>query len=246
MKKLLSVIAIAALATAACGGDDDSSSGTSTSTSGDAAAYAPHIDPANFTDTVDNPFFPLKPGTRWVYEGESEGEAERDVVEVTSDTREIMGVTTVVVHDTVSTNGDVTEDTFDWYAQDRDGNVWYFGEDSKELEDGKVVSTEGSWEGGVDGAQPGIVMKAEPKVGDVYRQEYDKGNAEDMGEVLSLTEKAKVPFGSFEDVLMTKDYSPLEPQLVEHKYYAKDVGVVLELAVKGGPERSELVEMTRG
>jgi hypothetical protein len=211
------------------------------------AAYAPEIDPAEFTTEIDNRYLPLVPGTRWVYEGEGdEGESERIVVEVTGDTREVMGVTTVVVRDTVSVDGEVVEDTYDWYAQDSEGNVWYFGEDTAEYEDGEVVSTAGAWEAGVDGAQPGIVMEADPQVGDSYRQEYYAGEAEDMGEVVALDESVMVAFGSFDGVLVTRDTNPLEPEVVEHKVYAPGVGVVAEFEiVAAATAQAELVEFTR-
>ena len=137
----------------------------------------------------------------------------------------------------------MAEDTFDWFAQDKDGNVWYFGEDSKEYEDGKVVSTEGSWESGVDGAKPGIVMKANPQVGDAYRQEYYEDEAEDMAEVVSLNEAVSVPQGSFENCLKTKEWTPLEPDIVENKYYAPGVGLVMEVAVEGESGKVELLEI---
>jgi len=207
-------------------------------------AYAPRIEPASFTTDIDNPFLPLKAGTRWVYEGETEDGLERIVVEVTSKTRTVMGVEAVIVRDTVTLDGEVIEDTSDWFAQDDEGNVWYFGEETTEYEDGEAVTTEGSWEAGVDGAQPGIVMMASPDVGDRYRQEYYRGEAEDMAEVLSLDKEASVPFGRFDNVLVTKDFTPLEPDVVEHKYYVRGIGVVLEVAVKGGSDRVELVETT--
>jgi hypothetical protein len=155
-----------------------------------------------------------------------------------------MGVTCVVVRDTVTLDGEVVEDTYDWFAQHVDGAVWYFGEDTKEYEDGQVSSTEGAWEAGVDGAQPGIVMPAEPKVGDSYRQEYYQGEAEDMAEVLSLTESVTVPAGTYQDVLMTEDVNPLEPDVVEHKYYASGAGLVLTVQVEGGSDREELVRQS--
>lgn len=201
------------------------------------------IDPADFVDKVDNPYFPLMPGTTYVYEGETDEGVERVEDYVTRETRNIMGVTCIVVRDRVTLDGELVEETFDWYAQDKDGNVWYFGEDSKEYEGGEVVSTKGSWEAGVDGAQPGIIMQANPQIGVSYRQEYYKGEAEDMAEVISLTESASVPFGSFDNLLMTKDWTPLEPGIAEHKYYAKGIGLVLEETVEGGTGRIELLNM---
>jgi hypothetical protein len=167
-------------------------------------------------------------------------------VTVTDRTKEILGIEATVVHDVVSEDGELVEDTYDWYAQDKDGNVWYLGEDTKEYEDGKVKSTEGSWEAGVDGAEPGILLPGEPEVGMRYRQEYYDGEAEDNGEILSLDEHTEVPFGSFDGVLKTKDTTPLEPDVLEHKFYAKDVGPVLAVAISGGSGREELLRFTRG
>jgi hypothetical protein len=164
---------------------------------------------------------------------------------VLDETREVMGIETRVVHDVVTEDGGLVEDTYDWYAQDEDGNVWYFGEETQEFEDGKPSTTAGSWEAGVDGAQPGILVPAESEVGMTYQQEYYEGEAEDAAEVLSLEEKVEVPFGSFDGVLMTKEYTPLEPDVLEHKFYAHGVGVVLALAISGGSDREELLEHTR-
>jgi hypothetical protein len=146
-----------------------------------------------------------------------------------------------VVHDVVTEKGHLVENTFDWYAQDTCGNVWYLGENTKEYENGKVVSTAGSWEAGVDGAQPGVVMPADLQVGLSYRQEYYAGEAEDNAQILSLTEQAQVPFGHFRDVVLTKETTPLEPRVLEYKLYAKGIGVVLALSVSGGSDRQELI-----
>ncbi len=178
------------------------------------------INPADFVDRIDNRYFPLKPGTTFIYEGTKGGQAQRDVITVTHATKRILGVDTVVVRDRVTEEGELIELTFDWFAQDKYGNVWYFGEDSKEYENGVVVSTEGSWEAGVNGGQPGIAMEGHPKVGVSYRQEFAPGVAEDMAKVLSLTKSVSVPYGSFEHVLLTKEWTPLDPGVVEHKYYA--------------------------
>jgi len=206
--------------------------------------YRKEIDPADFVERVNNRYFPLTPGTTFVYEGETEDGTVRIEDYVTHETKQILGVTCVVVRNRVIENGDLVEETFDWYAQDKDGNVWYFGEDAKEYEAGVVVSTKGSWEAGVDGAMPGIIMEANPQVGDFYRQEYYKGEAEDMAEVLSLTEYASIIYGSLDNLLMTREWTPLEPGIVEHKYYAPGVGLILEVMVEGGSERVELVEIT--
>ena len=145
--------------------------------------YSPTIEPSNFTTKIDNPYFPLTPGTRTIYEATTQDGLQRTTTEVTRDTKNIMGVDTVVVHDTVTIDNEPFEDTLDWYAQDRDGNVWYFGEATKEFKDGSA-DTAGSFEGGVNGALPGVIMPGHPHVGDQYRQEYAKGVAEDTGEVL--------------------------------------------------------------
>jgi hypothetical protein len=205
--------------------------------------YNPIINPADFVAEIDNPYFPLKPGTTFIYQGETEDGTERNEVAVTDKTKNILGVTCTVVWDKVWLEGELIEATYDWYAQDKGGNVWYFGEDSKEYENGKVVSAKGSWEAGVDSAKPGIIMKANPQIGNSYRQEYYKGEAEDMAEVLSLNESVSVPYGSFENCLKTKDWTPLEPDVVEHKYYAPGVGVVLEVMVEGGNEQVELIDI---
>jgi hypothetical protein len=207
------------------------------------ALVQPVFDPARFVEVVDNPYFPLQLGTAFIYEGTSDGEAQRDEVTVTDQTKTILGVRCVVVRDTVTVEGEVVEDTLDWYAQDRDGNVWYLGEDSKSYENGEVVSTEGSWEAGVDGAQPGIIMPAEPRIGVEYRQEYYAGEAEDMASVLSIGDSVTVPYGTFDKVLVTKEWSPLEPEVVEHKSYAPGIGLILEESVSGEQERLELVEI---
>jgi hypothetical protein len=199
-------------------------------------AYAPHINPAEFTTTIDNEYFPLKPGTTFVYEGG----AEHGEMTVTSETKKIMGVECVVVDDRAWEAGKLIEGTYDWFAQDKEGTVWYFGEDTKEYENGKVVSTKGSWEAGVDGAKPGIIMPAEPKVGDVYRQEYYPGEAMDMARVLSLNASVTVPFGSFDHVLETREWTPLQPVFSEKKYYVRGVGPL------GNPRDLGLIDLKHG
>ena len=233
--------ALTALLLTGCAGDSSDSTSERSK-----RPYEPRVRAADFGGPVDNAYFPLVPGSRWIYEGTQKGGTERTVVEVTRDTKAILGVETVVVHDTVSTAGAVTEDTFDWYAQDRKGNVWYFGEDTKEYENGVVVNTEGSWEAGVDGAKAGVIMKASPRPGVAYRQEYYRGHAEDFAQVLNKVESVTVPAGSYHDVLETKEFTPLEPKLLEHKYYARGVGVVREVTVKGGSDRTQLTEYNPG
>ena len=202
-----------------------------------------NIDPGDFVRHVTNPFFPLRPGTTFYYEGEEEGVPASTVTAVTNDTKTILGVTTTVVHDQGFTNGVLSEDTFDWYAQDEDGNVWYFGEDTKELDpSGNVISTEGSWQAGVDGAQPGIIMEAHPQVGDRYYQEFLRDVAEDQAKVLSVNESLCLDTGAcYENALLTQETSRLDPGVLEYKYYAPGVGFVRSVIVKGGDESSELV-----
>ena len=197
-------------------------------------AYNPIIRPDDFVDVIDNPFFPLKPGTTFIYEGTTEAGLEHNEVRVTHKTREILGVTCVEVRDTVTVDGELVESTLDWYAQDKDGNVWYFGENSKELEDGLIVSLEGSWTAGVDRAKPGIIMKAHPAVGDLYRQEFSLGVAEDMARVLSLNESVTVPYGSFTRCLKTREFTPLEPDAKENKFYAPGIGNIKTVDLETG------------
>jgi hypothetical protein len=199
--------------------------------------YDPVIDPADFSTStvIDNQYFPLTPGTTYIYEGTTEKGNEHDEVTVTSETKVILGVTCVAIRDTVTVDGEVIEDTIDWYAQDKNGNVWYFGENSLSYEDGLVVSLEGSWIAGVDGAKPGIIMEASPKVNDLYRQEFSPGVAEDMAEVLSLTESTTVPAATCtNNCLMTKEFSPIEPDAIERKLYAPGVGNVQIIDVETG------------
>jgi len=202
--------------------------------------YAPTIDPSNFTTKIDNPYFPLTPGTRTIYEATTQDGQQRTTTEVTRDTKRVMGVDTVVVHDTVTVDNEPLEDTFDWYAQDRDGNVWYLGEATKEFKDG-TADTAGSFEAGVNGALPGIIMPAHPQVGDQYRQEYAKGVAEDAGEVLSLTGAETTPLtGPAKDLLITKDSDLLDPTGPgENKYYARGIGLILTVTTTGPPERDQ-------
>jgi hypothetical protein len=256
IKAAVAVGAVLAIALAACGDDDDSSTSTGSGSEsaggepvidpGDGGNYHPSIDPADFVTGVDNPYFPLAPGAHWVYSAVEDGEHQRDEVTVTGERKEVLGIPVVVVRDTITVDGEVTEDTRDWYAQDRDGNVWYMGEDTAEYENGEVTTREGSWEAGVDGAQPGILMPARPRVGDAYRQEYYEGHAEDMGEILRLDGTASVPAGDYDGLVVTRDWNPLEPDVVEEKSYARGVGVVFENTTAGGEERVELTEFDPG
>ncbi len=203
------------------------------------------LDPRHFTTRIDNPWWPMRPGARWIYrETDPDGTKQRVVVTVTKKTKRIAnGIMARVVHDVVTEDGEPVEVTDDWYAQDRCGNIWYLGEATKEYENGKVVSTEGSFEAGVDGAQPGVIMPAKPRPGLAYRQEHYVGHAEDRAAVVSLREQVEVPFGHFKRgrVLMTRDLNPLEPKILEFKFYARGIGPVLAVGVSGGADREELV-----
>ena len=205
------------------------------------------LDPADFTADITNEYWPMQPGTRWTYrEIDEEGHELEVVVTVSSETKRIAnGVTARVVRDTVTEDGELVEDTFDWYAQDAAGTVWYLGEETAEFEDGEVATRAGSFEAGVDGALPGVIMPADPADGLAYRQEYYAGEAEDNGEILSTGEMADVPAGHFDDVVLTKDTITIEPDVLEYKLYAPGVGPVLVFGVSGGGGREELVEMTQ-
>ena len=228
MRIVLAVALLLALA-AGCGSEESSSL-----PQGDETVK---LDPDDFSTEIDNPYWPMLPGSRWVYR---EGKARVEVT-VTGTTKKIIGIEARVVRDVLTEDGEVREDTFDWYAQDESGNIWYLGESTKEFENGKV-STEGSWQAGVDGAQPGVLLPGKPKAGLSYRQEYYKGEAEDAADVLSVDAQARVPVGSFQQLLQTKEYTPLEPNVVEHKFYAKRVGPILAVTVSGGSGREELVQ----
>jgi len=206
------------------------------------APYDPVIDPSNFVHGVTNPYFPLTPGTTFIYEGQTAQGFEHDEFAVTHRTRVILGVTCVEVHDTVTTDGQLTEDTLDWFAQDRDGNVWYFGENTHELENGLITTIDGTFMAGVNGDKPGIVMKAHPAIGEFYRQEFSLNNAEDFAETVSLTASVTVPAGTFHNCLKSKETTPLEIDLLEYKFYAAGVGNVLTVDARTG-DREELVQI---
>ena len=204
--------------------------------------YELGISAADFSNSprIDNPFFPLSPGSRWVYEGDG----ERIEVEVLSETRTVMGIECVIVRDRVFEDGDLIEDTFDWYAQDDEGTVWYMGEDSHEIENGVILNDEGSWESGIDGAIPGILMLARPLPGIWYRQEFYAGEAEDVGQIIGINETVTVPAGTFSGVVRTLDVAVLAPKVEEHKFFARGVGFIKEMKVRGGSEVVELIEYT--
>jgi hypothetical protein len=208
-------------------------------------AQTPAFDKSNFHDPlkIDNKYYSLKLGTVTIYNGtDEEGKSMRDTITVTNDMKEIQGIPTRVVNDTVFVEGKLVETTGDWYAQDDKGNVWYLGEDTTDFTN-KKNPHEGSWESGVKGAKGGILMLAEPEVGITYDQEFAKGVAEDKATVLSLNESVSVPYGSFSNVIKTKEFSALEPDVVENKYYAANVGDIKEKTLKGSKEGIALVEI---
>jgi hypothetical protein len=205
-----------------------------------------HLDPSEFTNEIDNPYWPMTPGSKWVYRGTEGGEPVRIEVTVTNRKKVVTGIQARVVLDQVKdSDGNLIESTFDWYGQDSAGTIWYLGEDTTEYENGEVVSTSGSWENGIDGAYAGVIMPANPRVGLAYRQEYHKGDAEDAGKIISLDETTVVPAGRYQKTLETEDTTPLEPNVVEHKYYVRGIGPVLKTAASGGG-REELVSFSRG
>jgi len=242
------IVCAATLATllplVACGKDEPTSpSGGSGADSLPQGSEPVELDPSEFTAGSDNPYFPLEPRQQWTYrETDESGSSATVVVTVTTETEKVAnGVEARIVRDTVSEGGEVVEDTFDWYAQDADGNVWYLGEDTAEFEDGSLDTREGSFEAGVNGGLPGVIMPADPTAGMKYRQEYYKDQAEDNGEVLATGEQAEVEAGHYEDALLTADTSAIEPDVNEYKLSAPGVGVVLTLDVSGGAGREELL-----
>jgi len=202
---------------------------------------------SGFSARVDNPWFPLKPGTSYVYRGVKDGQPSRDVLTVTHKTKRIAGAQCVVVSDRLYLRGRLHERTTDWYTQDAKGNVWYFGESTAELDrNGHVTSTEGTWQAGRNGAKPGIYMPADPTVGQSGRQEFYEHHAEDHFEVLSLHANVRAPYVTSKNALLTNEWTPLEPGVIDHKYYVRGLGNVLEQTVKGGAERNVLVSVRRG
>lgn len=208
--------------------------------------YDPEIDPADFTSVVDNPYLSFIPGTVWRYEGVNEdGEAKEIEITVTSESKTVMGIEMVVVQDRVWEKGELVEDTVDWYAQDTEGNVWYFGEVVSNYDEGELKDNAGSWEAGVNGAKPGIMMLADPQVGVSYRQEYLVGEAEDLVKVESITETVETGLGTYTNCVRTKDFNPFEPNILEDKYYCKENGgLAYEIKVAGEEGEIKLVSYT--
>ena len=245
--KLHILIATAALLTA-CGDSKSTSKETVAPVIdlGDPADYKPALDAAHVADVIDNPYMPLAVGSEWKYEGSTPDGTEITTVTVTSDRKTIMGISAYVVHDTLELDGKIVEDTYDWFTQDDQGNVWYLGEDTKEFDNGVVTSTAGSWEAGIDGALPGIAMPAQPAVGDAYRQEYYAGEAEDMFKIVAINGNLTVPFGTFDRAITTNDWTPLEPDVIEEKWYAFGVGLLHEADLSGSGATDELISYTPG
>jgi hypothetical protein len=211
---------------------------------GPGADYHPHIDPAKFSPNVDNPYLPLTPGTTLVYTGTKDGKSALNLSTTTSRTAVIAGVTTRVVEDRLYLDNVLEERTSDYFAQDSCGNVWYFGEDTATLDRrGHVISTEGSFHAGVDGAEAGVFMQAVPEVGRKFRQEWYAGHAEDQYDVVRLSARVKVPYGAFRNALRTEETTSLEPGVLDNKYFVRGVGEVKEVAVKGPAEELDLVEI---
>ncbi len=207
----------------------------------------PPIKPANFVRNIDNPWCPLKPGTTLTYTGVKDGKQAREVLQVTHKTEKIKGVRATVLRDRLYLDGKLGEDTTDWYAQDQRGDVVYLGESTKALDaNGQLADTEGSWKTGVNGARPGIVMPAHPKVGQTFRQEFSKGHAEDHFKILSKKARVQVPALSSKRALKTREWTPLEPSVISKKYYVRGIGTVREVDVKGSDEHLELVSVQRG
>jgi hypothetical protein len=215
--------------------------------SGAGPGWPATLDPSDFTAGVENPWFPLQPGSEYRYTGLKDQVKMVDVVKVTARTKRILGVRTTVIHDVVRVDGKPEEETDDFYAADRHGNVWYFGEATKTFDSHRrTVSTEGSFEAGVDGGRAGVLVPGHPRVGKVGRQEFSKGQAEDHFEVLDLNARVSVPFVSSQHALRTREWTPLEPGVVDNKYYVRGVGIVREAAVKGPVERLSLVSFKKG
>jgi hypothetical protein len=236
MAVLLTVFALAA-----CGSDDDGKAGGSRSDLPQGSEPV-DLDTADFTAEIDNPYRPMAPGSRRVYrDTDADGTVQRVEVRVTSQTKRIAnGIEARVVRDRVTEDGELTEAGNDWFAQDSAGNVWYMGEQVKEYENGRVKATS-VWEAGVDGAQPGVVMPADPQVGVTYRQMHVAGEDEDRAEVLSADEQVGSPAGHFTDAVTIKDSSPLEPKVFEYKLFARGVGLVRAFQVSGGGGHEELL-----
>lgn len=240
-------ITLAGAAVAGCGGDAAAGGSATTLPQGSEPV---ELDPTEFTTEIDNPWMPMSPGSRWVYrDTDTTGAEQRVVVTVSKRTRTIAnGVEARVVRDVVSEGGEPIEITDDWFAEDAAGNVWYLGERTAEYRNGRITSRAGSFEAGVDGAEAGIAMPADPEPGMAFRQEYYEGEAEDHGAIVSRGgERVEVSFGFYDnDVVMTRDLVPTEPRVQELKLYAPGVGMVLSVHTDGDGGRAELISYREG
>lgn len=251
MKRIRSFTVAAALAVLtpilampATGSFASVASGCPLPTYGPGSSYHPTIKSKNFGPHVTNPWYPLTPGTTYVYAGVKDHLKALDVYAVSRHTKKIDGVVTRMVNDRLFLNGKLVERTTDYYAQDKCGNVWYFGEDTAELDShGKVLNTDGSFHAGIDGAQPGVYMQAKPQLGRKFRQEWLKGEAEDQYRAVSKSAKAAAPYGTFTHALRTEETSGLEPGVRDNKYYVKGIGEIIETTVKGPVETLKLVDV---
>jgi len=205
--------------------------------------YSPQINPAEFSTNISNPYLVLPIGKKFVYEGKVEEGKERNEIVIKKETREILGVTTLIYHDKVYLNGELIEDTEDYLAQDKDGNIWYFGEEVDNYKRGKLKDHSGSWIAGIDGAKPGILIKAKHVVGDTYRQEYYKGEAEDTTEVIAVDQTVTVPYGTFGECVKMYDSTPLDQTSREYKYYCPGVGGLVMVENIETGEKAELIEV---
>jgi hypothetical protein len=235
------LVIAAAAGAAACGAGQGA---RDTPVSATPCPTPPAVDPTTFVHGVDNRYFPLKPGTTWRYRGRDGGDPILDIVSVSNQTKRILGVDTTVVRDRAYVNGELQEDTQDWFAQDKDGTIWYFGEKTREHEDGRL-STEGSWQAGVNDARAGIFMPRRPRVGQVFHQEFARGVGEDCFQVIGLETAIRVPYGSSQHALRTKEFNRLEPGVVDNKWYVPGVGQVREQTVRGGSDFLQLVSVER-
>ena len=250
VRRVLMIAALAAAAAACTSSGNSSGSAGSSATPATTSASSPYTvtyHPADFSPNVSNRWFPLKPGTTLVYRGTRDEKKALEYFQVTGQTQKVGGVPCRVVLDRLYLDGALAETTRDYYSQDTKGNVWYFGEDTAQLDrGGTLVGTEGTWHAGVAGAKPGIFMPAHPQPGESHRQEYYPGHAEDFFQVVNLSAAVSVPYRSFGGTLLTKEWTPLEPDVLDHKYYVQGIGTVKEQSVKGGPEQLELVDVKTG
>jgi hypothetical protein len=207
-------------------------------------SYAPVLDPANFVGVIDNPYFPLPVGRTLVYTGIKDGQTQTDTVTVTDQKRVILGINTTVVSDVATHDGTLLEKTFDFYAQDGQGTVWYLGEDTTAFLPNGKTDTSGSFTAGVDGAQPGIIMEADPQIPDAYRQECYAGQAEDTAWVVATSGSVTVPYGKVRNVLTTLESTRLEPGAYDEKIYGPGIGIVSERSLTGPIEFAQLVSVS--